>query len=184
MIREKDITKENFETLLFWLDSHRETAAIKYEKIRSRLIRLFAGRGCYEAEELADETINRVTLKVSQIKESYAGEAAHYFYGVANNLHHEWLRKQKKVSFTELKEPGIFDENKECDEEYERFEKSLKQLPDKERELILDYYQKEKHAKIEHRKKIAAKLGLSVAALTTKTCRIRTKLRKAMFELR
>ena len=183
MIEEKNITQKNFEMLLFWLDPHRETAAYKYEKIRNRLICVFGGRGCYEAEYLADETINRVTLKMSQIKDNYVGEAVLYFFGVAKNIHLEWLKRQKKMCFVELQETGIFDENKECDEASERLEKCLKQLPDDLRELILDYYQKEKRAKIEHHKELAAKWGLSLNALQTKICRIRARLRNSMRDL-
>lgn len=167
--------------LLSWLDSHQETAAQKYEKIRNRLIRVFAGRGCYEAEDLADETINRVTLKVPQIKDTYVGETALYFYGVADKIHLEWLRKQKKGGFVELKETGKYDEV-ESDEEYECLEKCLKTLPADLSGLIVEYYQGEKRAKIEHHKKLAEKWGVSVNALQTKTCRIRAILRKCVFE--
>lgn len=167
--------------LLFWLDSHRETAAYKYEKIRSRLISVFYGRGCHEAEELADETINRVTVKMSRLKDSYVGETSYYFYAVANNIHLEWIRRQKTLGFVELKEVRAFDESEEDFEEaFERLEKSLKQLPNDQRELIAAYYQKEKRAKIEHHKELAAKCGLSIGALKTRACRIRATLRKSM----
>ncbi|HEY0047746.1 MAG TPA: hypothetical protein VGB68_00565, partial [Pyrinomonadaceae bacterium] len=63
MDKENVINQENFDVLLNWLDRNREIAGQKYEKIRRRLIRIFLGRGCFEAEELADETINRVTRK-------------------------------------------------------------------------------------------------------------------------
>jgi len=96
MSKEIVITQEGFNTLLSWLDRNRETAGQKYEKIRRRLIRIFYGRGCFEAEELADETINRVIRKLPQLLDDYAGEPALYFYGVANNIYQEWLRKQKK----------------------------------------------------------------------------------------
>jgi RNA polymerase sigma factor (sigma-70 family) len=180
MTDRKIITQENFEMLLSWLDSHQEAAAQKYEKIRSRLIRVFAGRGCYEAEDLADETINRVTLKVPQIKDTYVGETALYFYGVADKLHLEWLRKQKKGGFVELKETGKYQEEEESDEDYECLEKCLKTLPPDLRELIVEYYQGEKRAKIEHHKSLAEKWGLTVNALQTKTCRIRATLRKCV----
>jgi hypothetical protein len=47
------ITQEGFELLLDWLDTKNESAGEKYEKIRGRLIRIFVGRGCHEAELLA-----------------------------------------------------------------------------------------------------------------------------------
>ena len=95
---EKVIDSENFGMLLSWLDPDRESAAQKYGRIRDRLVRIFVCRGCYEADELADETINRVTIKMPVIKDGYVGEPASYFFGVANKVHLEWLRKQKKVA--------------------------------------------------------------------------------------
>ena len=53
------LTQELFDTLLDWLDPDRERAGHRYETIRLRLIKIFTSRGCPEAEELADETINR-----------------------------------------------------------------------------------------------------------------------------
>ena len=90
------ITAENFQILLRWLDGNAETAGEKYERIRSRLIRMFIGRGCYEAELLADRTIDRVTSRVPEIGPSFVGEPANYFYAVAHKIHLEWLREQKR----------------------------------------------------------------------------------------
>ena len=61
------LTKEAFDALLGWLDPNREVAGQKYEVIRRRLITIFSCRGCAEAEDLADETINRVASKLSAI---------------------------------------------------------------------------------------------------------------------
>ncbi len=96
MVKKNGVTQEDFDALLSWFDLNREVAAQKYERIRQRLIHIFTGRGCFEAEELTDETINRVTLKLPQVIENYVGEPALYFYGVANHIFQEWLRKQKK----------------------------------------------------------------------------------------
>src|SRR5438270_9074622 len=91
------ITAANFQTLLTWLDGNADTAGLEYERIRSRLVRMFIGRGCHEAELLADRTMDRVISKASQIAGTFVGEPAVYFYGVANKVHLEWLREQKKI---------------------------------------------------------------------------------------
>src|SRR5882762_2150995 len=88
------ITQEAFDGLLGWLDTNRDQAAQKYEKIRTRLIKIFICRGCGEADDLADETINRVTAKVDSIANSYTGDPALYFYGVAQKVHLEYLRSR------------------------------------------------------------------------------------------
>ena len=50
--------QEMFDRFLFWLDPNREEAAIKYEAIRRKLIKIFTCRGCIDAEDLADVTID------------------------------------------------------------------------------------------------------------------------------
>jgi hypothetical protein len=80
------LTQESFDALLAWLGSEPEEAGRKYEAIRLRLIRIFACRGCYEPEDLADETINRVSKKLKEIESTFSGDPARYFYGVANKV--------------------------------------------------------------------------------------------------
>ena len=89
---ERDWEGENFEHLLEWLDPDRERAGARYEEIRRALIKIFAGRGCAEPEDLADETLRRVCRKVRTLAPTYVGDPACYFYGVAQNVHLESLR--------------------------------------------------------------------------------------------
>ena len=174
------ITNESFDTLLTWLDGNREGAAQKYEKIRWRLIRIFAGRGCFEAEDLADETINRVMLKLPQIINTYLGDQALYFYGVADNIYHEWLRQQKKIQNVQPADVEVRSKIEEPDFEYECLESCLDALPTTERRLITEYYREEKSAKIENRRSLADALGISINALQVKTSRIRSGLKKCL----
>ncbi len=92
-----EITQDSFERLLDWLDADREQAGRKYESIRSRLILIFYQRGCHLAEELADETIDRVARKTANLLGNYRGEPALYFYGVAKNIFLEYTRKPKSA---------------------------------------------------------------------------------------
>lgn len=174
----KVVTAENFSLLLSWLDADPDLAAEKYQNIRTRMVRLFVNRGCYEADELADETINRVTLRIPEIIDEYVGEPVSYFYGVANNVHLEWLRKQKKARPVELKEHGgSVEPPADPDPEFECLEKCLQKLTAPLRELIIDYYKGEKREKIEHHRYLADKWNMTINALQTKTCRIRANLR-------
>jgi RNA polymerase sigma factor (sigma-70 family) len=179
MTKEKVITQENFEVLLGWLDRNRDDAGQKYEKIRRRLIRIFVGRGCFEAEELADETINRVTQKVPQIAGAYVGDPVLYFHSVANKIYLEWLRKQKKLSQLPPVQPDNHAEP-ESETEYQCLEMCLQTLPASQRQLIVEYYGKEKSAKIENRRTLAEKLEISVSALQVKAFRIRVRLKECV----
>ena len=182
MAKDTTITQENFDALLDWLDLNREAAGQKYEKIRQRLIRIFACRGCFEAEELADTTINRVVDKMPQIIEKYIGEPALYFYGVADKIHLEWQRKQKKRAHLELLDSDGGYEISEIDSdiEYECLESCLQTLPAAERELIVDYYREEKTAKIQFRRSLASALGVPLGTLHVKASRIRANLQKCV----
>ena len=60
----KEITPDKFAGFLAWLAPDAETAGVEYERLRFRLINFFANRNCRFAEDLADETINRVLLKI------------------------------------------------------------------------------------------------------------------------
>jgi DNA-directed RNA polymerase specialized sigma24 family protein len=169
------LTQDDFDALLGWLDPNREAAALKYETIRLRLIKIFACRGCSEAEDLADETINRVTSKLHDIQTSFTGEPARYFYGVANKIHLEYLRRKPPPV---QPEPRI--EYAESEMEYRCLDHCVEKLTTEHRELVLSYYQEQKHAKIEHRKVLASKLGIAVNALRIRAHRIRVTLQECV----
>ncbi|HBB89551.1 MAG TPA: hypothetical protein DC047_18250 [Blastocatellia bacterium] len=45
---------------------------------------MFASRGRLDAKELADQTIDRVFVRFAQLKQTYVGDPASYFYRVAH----------------------------------------------------------------------------------------------------
>ena len=177
MKKEWVLTQEAFDALLDWLDPNRDAAAQKYETVRCRLIKIFACRGCLEAEDLADETINRVTSKLPEIQATYAGEPARYFYGVANKIHLEYTRRKPVPP---LPEPKTDCEQAEL--ESACLDRCVAKLSPEHRALVLSYYQEEKHAKIEHRKLLAQKLGIAANALRIRAHRIRMVLEECVKE--
>jgi DNA-directed RNA polymerase specialized sigma24 family protein len=164
------LTQEAFDALLAWLNPEREQAGKRYEDIRRRLVKIFTYRGCQEPEDLADETINRVACKVGEIAGTYSGDPALYFYGVANKIHHESLRKRPTPPCPPPRPPGI-------EQEYECLERCMEALGTHSRELVLQYYQEDKRAKIEHRRAMAERLGVPINALRIRAHRIRAALR-------
>ena len=175
MAEERTINEENFNSLLSWLDSDPDAAARKYETIRSRLIRIYSARGCFEAETIADLTMDRVTLKAAELNGHYVGDPALYFYGVANNVYLEWLRNQKRGR--RLKSPDdLKGDPEEREKEYRCLERCLDAMPGNIREMIVEYYRGEKRIRIEHRRRLAQQLGISPGALQIKTSRISSRL--------
>jgi DNA-directed RNA polymerase specialized sigma24 family protein len=180
-MKDKDsvLTQENFETLLAWLDVDREAAGKRYEEIRRKLIKIFTSRGCGVPEELADESIDRVIGKVTDLVSSYVGNPMLYFYGVAHKVHLEYLRSKPSVPFPSalaIEAP----EEVEAEQEYECLENCIEQLTIKNRQLVLQYYRDEKQAKINSRKALAEKLGIAVSALRIRAFRIRATLEKCV----
>jgi DNA-directed RNA polymerase specialized sigma24 family protein len=169
------LTQEAFDALLDWLGPERERAGQKYEQIRTRLIKIFTCRGCCEAEELADETINRVIKRLSEIEVDFKGDQARYFYGVANKVHLEYLRRRHVVP-TVL--PAV--DSARVEEEFKCLEECLDRLTVENRELVLQYYQSERKAKIDQRKKLATKLGIAPNALRIRAYRIRGTLQQCL----
>jgi DNA-directed RNA polymerase specialized sigma24 family protein len=169
------LTKESFDALLAWLDPAREEAGRKYEEIRLRLIKIFVCRGCYEPEDLADETINRVSKKLKEIESTYSGEPARYFYGVANKVQLEYLRR-KPVPIL----PPPSDASDDIEKEYACLERCIQDLTPNNRMLVLQYYQEEKRAKIDHRRNLADQLGIALNALRIRACRIRASLQECV----
>lgn len=165
------LTQESFDALLTWLDPNREQAGRKYEDIRLRLIKIFTCRGCAEPEDLADETINRVTKRLKDIAAEFEGERAKYFYGVANKVHLEYLRR-KPIPSPPPPPPDADD----AERMYSCLEKCLERLPSENRLIVVQYYQEEKKAKIDHRRHLAERLGIALNALRIRAFRIRTLL--------
>lgn len=175
--KEWNLTQEAFARFLNWLNPDANQAGDKYEEIRLRLIKIFACRGCDCPEDLADETINRVVRKVPEIAENYEGDPALYFCGVARYVHHEYLREKPPPQ-----PPPPADEPSGTDKEYECLEQCIENLPARSRELFLQYYQEEKRAKIEHRKRLASQLGIPLNALRIRACRIRMNLQRCVLD--
>ena len=171
---EWDLTPEAFEKLLVWLNPNREQAGSKYEEIRRKLIKILTCRGCTCPEELADETMNRVTRKVPEIIGNYVGDPSLYFYGVAHKVHLEYVRKKRDPV-----PPPAPDPPEETERDYECLEQCMERLTSKSRELVLEYYQAEKRAKIDRRKELASRLGIAVNALRIRAHRIRAICRNA-----
>jgi len=175
MNKDWSLSQEAFDALLDWLDSDREQAGIKYEEIRARLILTFTGRSCAEAEDLADETINRVTSRLSAIKEQFTGDRTRYFFGVANKVYMEYLRRKPP-------QPPPFPpiDSHQVELEFRCLEHCIDNLSKENRHLLLKYYGAEGGSKIDQRKQLAEELGIAPNALRIRAYRIRLGLQECV----
>ena len=171
------ITQAQFDSLLVWLNPDRELAALKYKTIHSGLVRIFACKGLNDAEDLADETINRVILRLSNIQQSYYGEPAYYFHGVAKNIIRE-RKRRKELAIGEI--DVRVDPDVDAHDEHDCLGHCLDCLSDSKRNLILNYYLYDGQSKIEHHKHMARKLKITVGAVRNRAFQIRLSLQNCM----
>ena len=175
MNKDWELSQEAFDALLDWLDSDREQAALTYEKIRRGLIKIFTGRGSVEPEDLADETINRVTSKLKEIGKDFSGDPERYFYGVANYVYMEYLRRKIPQALPPMpSDPGSIEL------EYDCLERCIERLTKEHRELLLRYHGADGSAETEHRRALAEELGIAPNALRIRVYRIRMSLKECV----
>ncbi len=139
MKKQSGLIEENFNDLLDWFSLNREEAGKKYEEIRNGLIRFFYFKGCANAEDLADEAINRVASKLRVLDLSGNVKPTNLFYGFASKIYLEYVSRIKKqeVEFdADFHSPNKTTEpenkNQKC------LEQCLKELPVEDSDLIVE----------------------------------------------
>lgn len=175
------LTREVFDRLLACLDPDRERAGEKYEVLRRKLVKFFEWERCPFPEDHADEAINRVARRLGE------GEAVRdlqgYCFGVARMLLLEILRERERQqkAFESMPPPATAgEEAAESSPPLECLEECLRHLPPETRELITHYYQGEKRARIENRRRMAERLDIPPSALRNRVLRLRDKLEECV----
>ena len=165
---------EGFDKLLSWLDADREKAGEKYRKLHLRLARVFAAKGCRQAEDLAYQTFDVIARKSDWLIENYEGDPALYVFGVAKKIY-----KPPKPIPT----PPPLPDNAEIERRCSCLEECLHHVTSAdERDVVLRYHQKDKGEKIRERQQIAKELGISLNALRIRVWHIHARLRPCVQE--
>ena len=171
------LTQAAFDGFLATLDRDREKAGEKYEYIRLKLLKYFQWCGSDVPDIDADETINRVTRRLYEGQHVY--NLTGYIYGVAKLVRAESLKQRSRRrsldegSFIELSSIGV---EVEVANYQECMERCLGCLSDEDRDVISEYYRYKKPEKIDCRKRLAARLGISLNTLRVKMHRQRMNL--------
>jgi DNA-directed RNA polymerase specialized sigma24 family protein len=173
-------TPEAWVKFLLLLNADEEAAGARYENIRKRLILYFECRKVLEAEDLADETITRVIKRNSEGVQ--IDEVLSYCYGVARIVLKEWYARKRRTDrfqqellrFSDPFALGI----DECEPNLllQIFDECMDKQSAESRQFILSYYDDSGRAKIDKRKSLAEKLGISRNATTLRAFQIRKKL--------
>jgi len=161
-------TDDAFDEFLIRLEPDIASTALRYARLRHKLIRFFEGRSCRDGEGLTDETVQRLLKDLSVGKE--IAKPWSYLYGVATNVHREYSRRIGR--FVELKNDfeSVVDE---VDDFVGCATICLERLPDDKRRLVEQYYS-DRGSRIE----LAKRMGISLARLRLKIHRIKNELKE------
>ena len=181
-----ELTAEAFGLLLVRLDENESVAAGKYEELRLKLIKFFIWqRRCAESEAdaLADETLDRVSVKLARNIEINNVNA--YALEVSRFVWLEYIRNKKEIGYgDDLPEIAVPPETaEESDWRLACLRKCLIEVSrnESERRLIIGYYGAETGEKNKNqRKNLAEKLGLTMNTLKVKACRLRERLERCI----
>ena len=186
--QERSLTPNALRQLLDWLDEGVESQGERYIEMRRRLVAYFDRRNRPAPDELADETLNRVARTLEESGEIAITPPARYCYVVARFILLEDLRRREHA-YIRLDEPrtcegmlglSVSDPPDEAATLRERrftcLDRCLEKLKPEQRELIVEYYRDTRREKIERRRTMAAKMGISMNALAVRACRIRDLL--------
>jgi len=189
-LSKSDLTAAKFESLLLRLDTDRNQAGEKYEEIRWKLVKFFQWSSCLEAEELADETFNRVAEKLASEEEGIKDVVA-FAWGVAKRIRQEALRKDAKtVGLPDL--PGadtmLADSRVPVDAQHELtgnqrhlkcLRRCIQHFSATDRQLLLAYHSP-RGRRIEGRRRLAQENGITMIALRVRANRLRFKLEECI----
>ena len=180
------ITSSAFARLLEWLDEGKNSDGRNYLEMRQRLVAYFDRKNCLTPDELADETLNRVARRLEEEGKIESETPAKYCYITAKFVFMESLRgaDKKNVPLDDVLKQSpsnqfatAEDEEKKLKEKMlDCLEECTGKLESANRDIIINYYYGEERIKIENRRALAERLGISTNALTIRACRIRGKL--------
>jgi DNA-directed RNA polymerase specialized sigma24 family protein len=181
------LTPNAFRRLLEWLDEGVDSGGQKYLEMRQRLVAYFDRKNCLTPDELADETLNRVSRRLEEEGTIKSDSPAKYCYIVARFVFMESLRAAEKKSVpiddrlvqlnvNDFAQPAPDDEKEIKEVMFNCLEQCMGKIERGNRDIITRYYFGEERVKIENRRRLAAGLDITMNALTIRACRIRDKL--------
>ena len=180
------LTPDTFAALLAWLDDGVESNGERYIDVRRRLASYFDRRNRPAADDLADRTLTRVAITLAQDGVITTRPPARYCFAVAKYVLLEDLRGDRRlVPFDESRATettGIASHGAAAAERDARehrldcLDSCLQNLKQEQRELIVEYYAESRQKKIQRRRELAMRLGISMNALAIRAWRIREAL--------
>ena len=177
------LTRDAFDLFLGRLDADRTKAGEQYESMRIALVRYFAGYGHGDAEECADQTLDRLVRKNVECQIDNLNA---YMYAVARWVRVERRRRSRREvpmseTATLLATAGDPHEAVEQAEKRAILERSAQQLSGQDAALLAAYFPAAGDERA-GRRALALALGISAAALRLRLCRARRRLERAALQ--
>jgi DNA-directed RNA polymerase specialized sigma24 family protein len=177
----RQAASSGFARLLTRLHSDPDQAAAEYQRLRRTLERFFDWQCAWPPEECADETLDRLVSKLAA--DVKVDDVRAYARGIARLVLLEWRRRPAPVSMDESRDYAVASlamHEEDPQDLSSCFERCLAALSDETRSLVLDYYVDERGAKIDNRRRLARRLGLSESALRNRVQRVRNRLERCV----
>jgi hypothetical protein len=189
MVPQSAFDGDDLDRLLLRLDSDKTSASRKYEELRRSLVKFFDWNRSLRAEELADETLNRVAgkLKAEEIQDVHA-----YALGVARYVLMEDCKRYRREGSVEEIVGGMdsisIRENTER-EIVEHIDQQImiaclrdcrSKLRPSDSVFVVAYYSADGEKQKVHRERLAKTEVMTMTALRTRANRLRDKLEQCV----
>jgi DNA-directed RNA polymerase specialized sigma24 family protein len=170
-----------FTRLLRWLDEGADSQGERYLDMRRRLVDYFDRRNRPAPDVLADETFDRIARTLEESGYIKVTPPARYCYVVARFVLLEDIRASRRsVPFDEARfasRPVLgADVDDGARQSLDCLGRCLARLKPQERDLIVEYYRDAKRARIDRRRALAGRLGITMNALGIRAWRLRASL--------
>ena len=185
MPRVSMLSSGGLDLLLARLHPDRDRAAAEYERLRARLIRFFEWKRCRAPDQLADDTLDRVAVRMTRGER--IDKIGAFVQGVAANVCREQFQQpaellveREVLSQLSSKDARQAERDAMSDAlrlrrlEYQR--RCLDRLETRKRDLITRYHYGRGTQRIEARQALAMEIGISLNALRIRAHWIRSAL--------
>jgi len=174
----KQLNAESYSLLLQALSSNEDVAASEFTKLRDSLVRFFLIKGEMEADEAADETLDRLAAKLDG--PVVIENLTKYSFGIARLVFLENLRKTSKADQAVKAYAWERADRIQPDEEtdgFSRMRDCFGKLSDPDKDLLRSYFADVPRGRLdEERIQLAGSMGASLNNLRLKIFRLRRRL--------
>ena len=183
---EPTLTEAAFARLLTWLDDGTDSDGERYLEARRRLVAYFDRKNRPAPDSLADEALNRISRTLEKSGAIATTPPLRYCYVVARFVLLEDLRRERRhVRFDDGRHASAITSSASADandaafvheRRLECLDGCLRKLKSEQQALIVDYYGDARRQRIERRRDLAFRLGITMNALGIRAWRIRAAL--------